>query len=280
MSFLSNNPLVSVIVVTYNRIDFLAKTIDSIVSQSYSNLEILIVADGKDYRLADLIKSFGDERLRLIEIDHSGRPSVPRNVGIRQANGDLIAFCDDDDLFDKRKIQEQVDCFLQNGKLQLCYTSFKTIDEKGNFLNNEDRNVSQTTFKNQLLRNTITFSSVLIKKDLPKDLLFFNESLFLKASEDFLFVTKIVEKLPIFFLNKPLLFYRVHQQGISQIPTLKKQILYFLRLCYCMGYFYKQNTYSVFVLFGLIFYHLKVTAKQILYSLYLKITSLRREKNG
>ena len=107
------NGLVSVIVPTYKRNDTLKRCIDSILDQTYQKLELLLVNDntvGDEYskQLYQLLESYSDERLIFVEQDKHINGAVARNVGIRRAKGEYIAFNDDDDYWEPQKLEHQV----------------------------------------------------------------------------------------------------------------------------------------------------------------------------
>lgn len=113
------NGLVSVVMPTYKRSDKLIRAIDSVLNQTYVNLELLLVndndpEDGYTKELKKRVeKYFNDSRFTLIIQDKHINGAVARNVGIKQAKGEFIAFLDDDDWWKKNKIEEQVK-FLSN----------------------------------------------------------------------------------------------------------------------------------------------------------------------
>ena len=100
------NPLVSVIIPTYNRPDFLDEAILSVVCQTYKNIEILVIDDGSSINYAESICEKYSNCKYLHKIN--GGLSSARNYGIANANGELIAFLDDDDFWLKTKIEKQV----------------------------------------------------------------------------------------------------------------------------------------------------------------------------
>ena len=102
------NPLVSVIVTTYNRKEYLKETIDSILNQTYKNFELIVVDNYSDFDFLTYIKSFNDNRIRAFQHHNNGIIAVNRNIGIKKAYGEYIAFCDDDDYWVDKKLEYQV----------------------------------------------------------------------------------------------------------------------------------------------------------------------------
>ena len=111
MEYVSN--LVSVIIPTYKRAERLKRAITSALAQTYENIEVLVVSDNEpndEYTEADrkIVESFCDDRVRLLVQQKHINGAAARNAGIRAAKGEYIAFLDDDDYWEKQKIEEQV----------------------------------------------------------------------------------------------------------------------------------------------------------------------------
>lgn len=105
--------LVSVVIPTYKRSDMLGRAIKSVLSQTYKNLEVLVVSDNEpddEYSLAasTLVTSFNDQRVRLILQEKHINGAAARNAGIRASRGEYIAFLDDDDYWEIKKVELQV----------------------------------------------------------------------------------------------------------------------------------------------------------------------------
>lgn len=101
-------PRVSVIIPTYNRADILDRAIDSVLGQTYDDLELIVVDDGSTDRTPELIAEYDDPRLTFIEHEENRGGSVARNTGIAHATGDYLAFLDSDDAWRPRKLELQV----------------------------------------------------------------------------------------------------------------------------------------------------------------------------
>jgi glycosyltransferase involved in cell wall biosynthesis len=270
------NPLISVIITTFKRPNFLLKTLKSILSQTYSNLEIIIVDDGSKDSTEEIVKSFCDSRIKFFSIEASGRPAIPRNFGLINATGELIAFCDDDDLWELEKIAEQVNVFIKHPEIKLCHTNIVIINEKDEELNNKNNkqhfNPNKINFNSQLLKNDITFSTVMIHKSVLLNGMKFDESLDLKASEDYLFLTNIVYFYPINYIEKKLVKYRIHKNGISySYNSTKKLLLYYYRTIICMYKFFELKQISLLKFLFLVKFHFIHVIKQVLFSYYYKL---------
>ncbi len=112
---------VSVIMPTYNRASIILKSIDSVLSQTYQNLELIIIDDGSTDHTETLIKKIQDKRLKYIKLTKNHGACYARNLGLKKSTGDFIAFQDSDDIFLKDKIACQMENILkQNADLDFC----------------------------------------------------------------------------------------------------------------------------------------------------------------
>jgi glycosyltransferase involved in cell wall biosynthesis len=106
--------MVSVIMPTYNRAELIGESISSVLQQSYTNLELIVIDDGSDDATESLVGAIPDARIRYFKLSHSGYVGRARNFGIKQSTGDLIAFIDSDDIWEKNKLQKQVTLLTEN----------------------------------------------------------------------------------------------------------------------------------------------------------------------
>lgn len=131
-------PLVSVVIPTRDRAQYILEAIESVLSQSYSNYEIVIVDDGSVDTTRDLLAPLAKAgKLRYFFQDGKG-VSAARNFGVEKANGELIAFLDSDDLFLPTKLEKQVELFRTNPDLGFVHCSFSKFDDAGNDLGERD----------------------------------------------------------------------------------------------------------------------------------------------
>lgn len=100
-------PLVSVIIPAYNAQDMIGETLDSILAQTYRNLEIIVVDDGSTDRTSQVVKGYGSRVLYHYQ-KNSGGCAVPRNAGIERSSGDFLCFIDADDLMAPDRVALQV----------------------------------------------------------------------------------------------------------------------------------------------------------------------------
>ena len=102
------NPLVSAVIPTHNRVQLVCRAIRSALRQTYQNLEVVVVLDGRDANAVELLEGLCEPRLRVVELAETQGPAEARNVGARHAQGNWIAFLDDDDEWASTKIEKQI----------------------------------------------------------------------------------------------------------------------------------------------------------------------------
>ena len=202
---------ISVVVTTYNRPKLLKKTIDSILNQTYSNFELIVVDNNSNYDFYELIESFNDNRIRAYQNENNGVIAVNRNFGIKKSKGKYIAFCDDDDTWNSNKLENQL-IYLKDDKYDLIYSNTNLIFENGSV---KLTNYTPTKSLGKLLeKNDITLSSVIVRKS---DNLLFNEKRSFVTVEDYeLWIRLIRNGLRFKFIKNPLVNWRVLNDSMSQ----------------------------------------------------------------
>ena len=118
------DPLVSVVVATYNRADLISETLDSILNQTYKIFELIVVDDGSSDNTEEIVKRYSNGRINYIKTDNWGGPARPRNIGIKQSKGEYIAFCYDDDIWLPKKLEKQIKC-LDNSDNGMVFSMHK-----------------------------------------------------------------------------------------------------------------------------------------------------------
>ncbi len=124
-------PKVSIIIPAYNAIAYLPKTIESVLQQTFTDFEVLIVNDGSSDNILQWADDIADARIQVISQSNQG-VSTARNTGIAHAKGEYVAFLDADDLWDATKLEKQVSCLDNDHTIGLVYTWTLLIDQLGN----------------------------------------------------------------------------------------------------------------------------------------------------
>lgn len=127
---MENEPLVSVIIPCYNVSPYVEKAIRSILDQTYSNLEIFIIDDASTDDTLQKIQSFKDNRIIVKQYTTNTQKIGAVNDVLKEVKGDFIAFQDADDWSEPSRIEKQVNQFLKNKKLGICFTGYKYFGEK------------------------------------------------------------------------------------------------------------------------------------------------------
>ncbi len=125
------NELVSIIMPSYNTAKFIAESIESVVKQSYSNWELLIVDDCSPDNTDEVVKPYlKDERIKYFKNEKNSGAAVSRNSALREASGKWIAFLDSDDLWMPEKLERQIKFMEKNG-YHFSYSNYAEIDTDG-----------------------------------------------------------------------------------------------------------------------------------------------------
>lgn len=125
----ATSPLVSVILPTFNRLQYLPDAVASIFAQTFEDWELLIADDGSDAETKAYLQTLDDPpRVRLIHLPHTGRPAVVRNAALREARGEYVAFMDSDDIWMPRKLTIQIASLRAHGDCGWSQTKFILTD--------------------------------------------------------------------------------------------------------------------------------------------------------
>ena len=125
--------LVSAIIPTFNRMDYISKALDSVLSQSYKNIEIIVIDDGSTDNTIEFLKNKYANKVKVLQQAHKG-PGSARNTGILHSQGEYIAFLDSDDWWNPRKIEFQIDLMITDLEIGLVYCDMEYFFN-GNTLN-------------------------------------------------------------------------------------------------------------------------------------------------
>jgi len=150
-----NQPLVSIITPVYNSMQFLESTINSVIVQSYSNWEWILVDDCSTDGSSELLESLHERepRVRLFRNPHNLGQGKSRNLAIEKASGDFIAFLDSDDLWVKEKLSIQIE-YMAKRQVYFTHTSYGYIDEHGDRIKDTFHVSSHPISYRDLLRRT------------------------------------------------------------------------------------------------------------------------------
>lgn len=163
---MNDQPLVSVVIATYNMGQYLPEAIDSVLAQSWQNLEVIVVDDGSTDDTSQRVERFGnDGRVKYFPTENQGQPRA-KNRGLKEANGDFIAFCDADDIWDPEKLKVQMPLF-EHKNIGVVYSEVSYIDQYGNQVdkNQPYERHSGSVTNNLIIKNFVPFGTAVIRKE-------------------------------------------------------------------------------------------------------------------
>lgn len=207
-------PKISVVITAYNASKWIAATLDSVLAQDFIDFEVIVIDDGSTDNTALVVADYG-ERVRCIYRPNGGQPSA-RNVGIRAARGEYIAFVDADDLWTKEKLRLQMDLLQKTGLAWVYCDAFAFDDQSGKRLYRFGEVVRQLTgdiLESLFFNHFIPSPTPVIRKSVFEHVGYFDEDL--QFSEDWNMWLKIAAHYPIGLVSMPLAGYRVHSTSMT-----------------------------------------------------------------
>ncbi len=227
--------LVSVIVPVFNRQDYVAETIESIVKQTYKNIEIIIINDGSTDNSEKIIRTFQSQYPDIINVinqQNQGQVKA-RNNGLKIARGEFIAFLDSDDVWLLDKLEKQVCLF--NKKVGLVYSGVQYIDTWGNVIGEEqcDQNIKGAVYEKLIVKNRMTGGTVIVRNEALKKVGLFDETF--EAAENWDLWIRVTQFYEVNFVDEALLKYRKHSGNMSSNNTLMLDATHSILEKYCLN---------------------------------------------
>jgi glycosyltransferase involved in cell wall biosynthesis len=197
----------------YNGEKYLKEAVDSVLSQTYTNIELVMVNDGSTDTSKQIIRSYTDPRIRYIENESNGGIVYSRNRGLTESKGQYVATLDCDDIALPERISRQVDFLQNNPEYGMCGSFYRTIDSEGNFLEKIHFPTENTDIISHLLiGNCFCNSTVMIRRDIAKDLKYREK---FDIVEDYELWYRISKRAKLANLAHEYVLYRVHGTNIS-----------------------------------------------------------------
>jgi len=213
-------PVVSIVMPTFNRLEFLPATIQSVLTQTLRQWELIIADDGSGEGTASYLETLtADERVHLLRLSHSGNPGVARNAAVAAARAPLLAFLDSDDLWMMNKLKRQVAELRINPQCGWSYTAFILVDGDGKPLESE-RKRPWTPYAGEIFTQTVRTTasirvpSVLARTDLVREVGGFDEAI--DCSEDYDLWMRLALRSPVCVVDEPLVRVRQHAGSDSR----------------------------------------------------------------
>lgn len=224
---MQDKPLVSVIVVTYKRANFLKKAILSVISQTYKNVEILVVDDASGDDTGKVVKSITDPRLKYICHEKNKGLATTRNTGIKNSIGEYITFIDDDDEWLPEKITRQIDIFKNaTSRIGLIFTNGFSEYENDYIVREKiSSGIVYDPDKDKFFPLRVLISpptSWMIPKAVVAKIGYFDETMCNNWDDGDYFV-RLAQVYPVYFLNENLaIWHAIGIHGNSISPNLIK----------------------------------------------------------
>src|SRR5574344_279544 len=215
--------LISVIIPSFNYESFISQAIESVLAQTYSNWELIIVDDGSSDNSLDVIRSYSDKdnRIKLFTHENNQNKGLAKTLelGVSKSNGDWIAILESDDMWTKDCLKKRVDAIDKNN----CPFIFNTVSFLGKFnkkytkmLNNTKKNLLKFYFPKNMFSNFVynnqimTFSSIMFKKEIVKNI---EWNAPIDKLFDWWFYIHLAYENEFYYLDEPLTIWRIHSDS-------------------------------------------------------------------
>lgn len=239
-----NKPLVSIVTPCYNSENYISETIESVINQTYSNWEMIIVDDISFDNSIEIIKKYceKDSRIKYYILEEKGGASLARNKAIRESKGKYIAFLDSDDLWKEEKLEKQVK-FMEENNYDFTYHNYELINENSKKMNRMRMAPQSITYKRALIGCSIgcltaMYNCESIGKVQIKRLD--------KRNDDALWF-KILEKAKIgYLLEDNIAYYRIGNNSISSGSKVKLLKYHYMLYRNAQGYNVMNSLFFTF----------------------------------
>lgn len=206
-----NKDLVSIITPTFNCAKYIGETIESVLNQTYTNFEMIIVDDASSDNTEEVVKSFNDKRIKYIKLKENSGPAFARNKAMEMAQGRYMAFLDSDDVWVNDKLEKQIN-FIKTNNYNIVCSNYEQIDEKSNNLNRIIRCKKKVNYNGILLNCPVGNSTVLYDvKALGK----FEVPNIRKRNDDALWLQMLKKEKFIYGQMEVLMKYRIRENSVS-----------------------------------------------------------------
>lgn len=220
MSEIIGNKKASIILPVYNGEQYISKAIESVLEQTYSNLELIIVNDCSTDKTAEIVSRYAEQDSRIKVINNPVNLKLPNtlNVGFEQATGDYYTWTSDDNLYKENAIERMVYTLNSRPDIDMVYADFTIIDSEG-----EEISVSPTHWRepDKLLFSNMIGACFLYTREVAEKVGKYDANLFL--AEDYDYWIRIFRVGKMTHLTENLYYYRQHAESLTET---KKELIY------------------------------------------------------
>jgi len=222
-------PKVSVIIPTYNREDFLAEAIQSVLDQTFRDLKIIVIDDGSTDNTREVVDSFKDPRIKYIYQENQG-VCIARNTAVNNSNSEYIAFLDSDDVLLKEAIEKEVHVLDEYPEAGLGYGQAYLIDTGGrvfglykHYLKYSCIRTGSDVIKEFLIHGySIPSPTIMTRRSCLNEVGLYSPD-FHHGSEDFDLMVRLCKNYTVVYIAEPLAKYRVHATNQSSGHALEER---------------------------------------------------------
>jgi len=228
---MNNNPLVTILTTCYNHESFVGEAIESVLSQTFTDWEMIILDDLSVDNSREIIRDYAshNQKIKYFFDDENLDQGARFNTYLHKVTSKYIAFLDSDDFMQPDRLQKQVDIMENDSEIGVCHSDGKVIDSRVDIskkdlwqtknddllfsdIHRKPLKKSGDVFHELLNGNFIFFSSSLVRTSLTKDINFRT----IRLGIDWIFWLELAEKTKFYFIEEPLTNYRIHGNGIMQ----------------------------------------------------------------
>ena len=208
------NPKVTVLMSVYNGGKYLQEAIDSILGQTFKDFEFLIINDGSTDKTGEILKSYNDPRIKIINNNKNIGLTKSLNKGLKLARGEYIARQDADDISLPTRFEEELKFFEKNSNVALVGTDYFLINEKDEIIHTVNCFTENRKLKEKLLEgNQFAHGSIIFKKECVEKVGMYREEF--KFAQDFDFTLRISEEFDVANIPKSLYKWRINIDSVS-----------------------------------------------------------------
>ncbi|MDG5786702.1 glycosyltransferase family 2 protein [Evansella sp. AB-P1] len=208
-----NKPLISIITPAYNSERFIRDTVESVLRQTFTNWEMIIVDDYSSDQTIEIIKEYmeQDERIKLIQLERNSGPAVARNTAMEHARGRYFAFLDSDDQWLPEKLEKQL-TFMEENDIAFSYTNYIKINERGEEVCSVGNIPPKVNYHQLLKENVIGCLTVMLDTEKTGKVKMVN----IRSRQDYVLWLSICKKgHTAYCLQEVLSVYRVVENSLS-----------------------------------------------------------------
>ena len=211
---MKDNILVSVIIPTYNREKLISRCIDSILNQTYSNIEIIIVDDCSTDNTEQVVKNYNNEKIKYYKLEENRRACYARNYGIEHSKGEYIAFLDSDDAWHSNKIEKQLNYLIEKDvDMVFCGMNRFEVGNDQSYYYPLNRNINSNDIYLQVLKENCIATVTIFMKRQVYDKVHFNVEL--KRYQDWDFALNICKLYKVDYIPEALVDSWIQLDSIS-----------------------------------------------------------------